>query len=81
MAGSGIRNESPRCSAHKTPSFDSHSGQGPSVVPVITSMPTQGMFEVGDIDFFMPGIWTNTFTITPASGPEESVVFTFCVSG
>jgi hypothetical protein len=33
------------------------------------------------LDFFMPGIWTNTFTVTPTSGPVETAVFTFCIDG
>jgi hypothetical protein len=56
-------------------------GHGPSVTPTVTPMATQGMFSVSDIDLFMPGIWANTFTITPASGPAETLVFTFCVDG
>jgi hypothetical protein len=56
-------------------------GHGASVIPTITPMTTEGMFQVDDIDFFMPGIWTNTFTITPTSGPAETVVFAFCVQG
>jgi hypothetical protein len=56
-------------------------GHGASVIPQVTPMATQGTFDVQEIDLFMPGIWTNTFTITPASGPDESVVFTFCING
>ena len=33
------------------------------------------------LDLFMPGIWDVTFTITLASGPTETLKFTFCVDG
>jgi len=38
-------------------------------------------FQLIMIDLFMPGIWTVTFSITPPSGPVESVVFSFCIDG
>jgi hypothetical protein len=56
-------------------------GHGSSIVPQVTPMAAQGAYQVKLIDLFMPGIWQNTFTITPASGPVETVVFTFCVDG
>jgi hypothetical protein len=55
-------------------------GHGASVTPQIAPM-TGGMYGVTLIDLFMPGIWTNTFTITPASGPVTTTVFTFCIDG
>jgi hypothetical protein len=56
-------------------------GHGSSIVPQVSAMPADGTYQVKLIDLFMPGIWENTFTITPASGPVETVVFTFCVDG
>ena len=56
-------------------------GHGSSETPQITPMTTDGMYQVGGIDLFMPGIWTNTFTITPTSGPVTTAVFTFCIDG
>jgi YtkA-like len=56
-------------------------GHGASVDPQVKPMPSEGMYQITVIDLFMPGIWTNTFTITPTSGPAETVVFTFCVDG
>jgi YtkA-like len=56
-------------------------GHGSSVVPQIMPMSTPGMYQVTVLDFFMAGIWTNTFTVTPTSGPVETAVFTFCIDG
>jgi hypothetical protein len=56
-------------------------GHGSSIVPQVTPMAADGTYQVTLIDLFMPGIWQNTFTITPATGPVETVVFTFCVDG
>jgi hypothetical protein len=55
-------------------------GHGASVVPTITSM-TDGTYEIANLDLFMPGIWTVTLTITPTSGPVDTVVFSFCIDG
>ena len=63
-----------------TPFMPDH-GHGPSTLPQVTPMADAGMYQLSLIDLFMPGIWQNTFTITPASGPAGSVVFTFCVDG
>jgi hypothetical protein len=30
---------------------------------------------------FMAGIWSITFTTTPASGPTDSAAFFFCIEG
>src|SRR6202012_769748 len=38
-------------------------GHGSSINPEVTPMDTEGMYQIKLIDFFMPGIWTNTFTI------------------
>ena len=56
-------------------------GHGSSITPQVMPMATRGMYQITLLDFFMPGIWTNTFTITPASGPASSAVFTFCIDG
>jgi hypothetical protein len=56
-------------------------GHGSSVTPQVTPMTTAGEYQVSLIDLFMPGIWTNTFTITTASEPVTTAVFTFCIDG
>ncbi len=56
-------------------------GHGSSITPQIKAMPTAGMYQITLVDLFMPGIWTNTFTIKPASGAAETMVFTFCIDG
>ena len=57
-------------------------GHGSSITPQIKEDPTApGQYQVTLIDLFMPGIWQNTFTVTPASATAENVVFTFCVDG
>lgn len=56
-------------------------GHGSSETPQITPMATEGMYQVTLLNLFMPGIWTNTFTITTASAPVATVVFTFCIDG
>lgn len=56
-------------------------GHGSSIVPQVMPMSTAGTYQITLIDLFMPGIWQNTFTITPASGSPATVVFTFCVDG
>jgi hypothetical protein len=56
-------------------------GHGSSVTPQVMPMPTAGNYQVSLLDFFMPGIWDVTFTITLASGPTETLKFTFCVDG
>jgi hypothetical protein len=56
-------------------------GHGSSETPQITPMATEGMYQITVLDLFMPGIWTNTFTITTASEPVATAVFTFCIDG
>jgi hypothetical protein len=56
-------------------------GHGSSITPQVTPMPTAGNYQVSLLDLFMPGIWDVTFTITPSSGPAETLKFTFCVDG
>lgn len=56
-------------------------GHGSSITPQIMPMAAEGTYQVGLLDFFMPGIWQETFTITPTTGPADTVVFTFCVDG
>lgn len=55
-------------------------GHGSSATPVVTGKGS-GNYEVTNLQLFMPGIWQITFTVTPAGGVAESVVFTFCVEG
>jgi hypothetical protein len=56
-------------------------GHGSSVTPQVTPMGTAGMYQITLIDLFMPGIWTNTFTLTTPSEPVTTAVFTFCIDG
>jgi hypothetical protein len=55
-------------------------GHGPPAQPLWMEM-GGGSYIINQIDFFMPGIWQVTFTITPTLGPADSLVFTFCVDG
>jgi hypothetical protein len=54
---------------------------GSSITPQVMAMPAAGNYQVSLLDLFMVGIWDVTFTITPASGPPETLKFTFCVDG
>ena len=56
-------------------------GHGAPIVPEVTPMATAGTYQVTQLDLFMAGIWTVTFTITPSTGPVESLVFSFCIDG
>jgi hypothetical protein len=56
-------------------------GHGASVVPTVKAGSKPGEYAVTDIELFMPGVWQNTFTVTPSGGAAEAVVFTFCVDG
>jgi YtkA-like len=56
-------------------------GHGSSITPRVMPMTAEGTYQVTLLDFFMPGIWQNTLTITTPSGPVETVVFTFCIDG
>lgn len=55
---------------------------GSAITPKITPMGA-GDYHVELLQFFMPGVWQNTFTIAPppGSGAPDTVVFTFCVEG
>ena len=56
---------------------------GSSITPKIVPMGS-GDYHVELLELFMPGVWQNTFTITPpaaAGGAPDTVVFTFCVDG
>lgn len=41
----------------------------------------KGQYQVTEVDFFMPGIWQVTFTVTPPGGTKDAAVFTFCIDG
>jgi hypothetical protein len=56
-------------------------GHGSSIVPQVTPMGSDGTYQVSLLELFMPGIWQVTFTLMPASGPADTVLFTFCVDG
>lgn len=56
-------------------------GHGSSITPQVTPMAAAGMYQISLIDLFMPGIWTNTFTIATPSEPLTTAVFTFCIDG
>jgi hypothetical protein len=55
-------------------------GHGTSIVPSMTSN-GDGTYAVQPLYLFMAGIWSITFTTTPASGPSDSAAFFFCVEG
>jgi hypothetical protein len=56
-------------------------GHGSSITPQVAPKGSDGTYEVTLLEFFMPGIWEITFTVTPAGGTADTVVFTFCVDG
>lgn len=54
---------------------------GSAITPKIMPMGS-GDYHVELLEFFMPGVWQSTFTITPpGGGAADTVVFTFCVDG
>jgi YtkA-like len=55
-------------------------GHGTSIVPSMTSN-GDGTYSVTPLYLFMAGIWSITFTTTPASGPTDSAAFFFCIEG
>ena len=63
-----------------TPWMPDH-GHGSSIVPQVMPMASAGSYQVTLLDLFMPGIWQVTFDVTPASGPDEKVTFSFCIDG
>ncbi len=42
---------------------------------------SDGTYEITPVYLQMPGIWQITFTVQPAQGDPDSVMFTFCVEG
>ncbi|APR86466.1 Hypothetical protein A7982_11815 [Minicystis rosea] len=56
-------------------------GHAATIIPTVKAGDKPGRYVVDNIELFMPGIWQNTFTITPSGGVGEPVVFTFCVDG
>ena len=55
-------------------------GHGNTVIPSVTDK-GGGEYEIGDVLFYMPGIWQVTFTVTPPNGTDDQAVFTFCIDG
>lgn len=56
-------------------------GHGSSITPSMTPTSTPGVYDVGILEFFMPGIWQTTITLDQDAGAPEDVVFTFCIPG
>jgi hypothetical protein len=54
---------------------------GTSIVPQMTPASQPGVYDVGILEFFMPGIWQTTITRDQDAGAPEAVVFTFCIPG
>jgi hypothetical protein len=59
-------------------------GHGSSLQPTISPASNAGEFSIADLNVFMAGIWTFTFTITgpsagAASPQSDTVVYSFCV--
>jgi hypothetical protein len=64
-------------------------GHGSDQTPQIAAN-TDGTFDVSDIDLFMDGLWTVTFTVTEPPAEDagskaplliDQGVFTFCING
>ena len=55
-------------------------GHGPSTEPDIGEVADDGTAAIRAIDFMMPGVWTITFSVDSASGPDAAV-FAFCIDG
>lgn len=60
--------------------FMPHHGHGTDPVTVEPGA-TDGMYELSDIDLFMPGIWETTIDLDDGSGTTDSVLYTFCIDG
>ncbi len=46
-----------------------------------TAVGSEGKYNVGPVNFFMPGLWELTVKVTPAGLSEQQVKFGFCVEG
>jgi hypothetical protein len=63
-----------------TPFMPDH-GHGTSVFPTHEWHGQDGLCDVGDIDFRMPGVWEVSFEMMTADSTTDKVVFAFCVEG
>lgn len=59
-----------------TPFMPDH-GHGTAIVPVITTMPTAGQYQIANINTWMPGLWEITIAATTA--PADQTVYRFCI--
>jgi len=62
-----------------TPFMPDH-GHGPSTFPT-HQCDGDGLCNVADIDFMMPGVWEVTFELLTADSQTDRVVFAFCIEG
>ena len=53
-------------------------GHGASVVPTISAL-GGGRYAVANVDLFMAGVWTVTFSIHLPSGATDTVAFAVCI--
>lgn len=56
-------------------------GHCASVTPTVTADAKAGRYVVTNVDLFMSGLWTITFTVTPSGGAADPVNISFCVEG
>jgi hypothetical protein len=54
-------------------------GHGTQVEPSMSDMDTDGMVDVDNIDFRMPGVWTLTFTVE-TGGQVDTATFNVCIN-
>jgi hypothetical protein len=54
-------------------------GHGTTIVPTMSAMDADGMVDVTDIDFRMPGVWTLTFT-AETGGKVDTATFGVCIN-
>lgn len=62
-------------------SFMPAHGHSATVVPTVKAGSQPGRYDVSGVELFMLGLWQITFTVTPAGGAAEPVVFSFCIEG
>lgn len=56
-------------------------GHCATITPAITAGTQPGRYVIDQVELFMPGLWSITFTVTPSSGAPDPVTVSFCVEG
>jgi hypothetical protein len=56
-------------------------GHCSTITPTIKPGTQPGRYVIGQVELFMPGLWSITFTVTPSGGAPDPVTVAFCVEG